>query len=96
MTEIKCYCGHTITCDCGPLEQNNTTMKHIKKIKSSWKDQALKRSNIRGEHAYLEGVEDFKNRLLKELNKYTFNDIAYEDLLDGIYKAINIIKNLKP
>jgi len=90
MTEIKCYCGHTITCDCGPLEKQITT-----KI-NSWKNQALKRSNIRGEHAYLEGVEDFKNRLLKELTKYTFNDIAYEDLLDGIYKAINITKNLKP
>ena len=90
MTEIKCYCGHTITCDCGPLE------KQIHTKMNSWKNQALKRSNIRGEHAYLEGVEDFKNRLLKELNKYTFNDIAYEDLLDGIYKAINITKNLKP
>ena len=90
MTEIKCYCGHTITCDCGPLE------KQIPTKMNNWKNQALKRSNIRGEHAYLEGVEDFKNRLLKELNKYTFNDIAYEDLLDGIYKAINITKNLKP
>ena len=25
MTEIKCYCGHTTYCDCGPLEEDFQT-----------------------------------------------------------------------
>jgi hypothetical protein len=30
--EIKCYCGHTTTCDCGPLENFNSK-KNLKEIK---------------------------------------------------------------
>jgi len=44
--ETKCYCGHTITCDCGPLEE------------ASWKYNPLKK--LDGEflrHAFKEGAK---------------------------------------
>ena len=29
MKQIKCYCGHTTTCDCSPLETNQTAVENI-------------------------------------------------------------------
>jgi len=29
MKQIKCYCGHTTTCDCSPLETKQTAVGNI-------------------------------------------------------------------
>lgn len=47
-------------------------------MNSYWEKKALKRKGIKGEHAYLEAVQDFKKLLDKEIRKLEVdhNDLA--------------------
>ena len=61
--EIKCYCGHTITCDCGPLEEpKQETLEE-----ASWKYNPLKK--LDGEfirHAFKQGAKWQAERMYSE------------------------------
>ena len=35
MKETKCYCGHTMYCDCGPEETFNEYLQRLKKIETA-------------------------------------------------------------
>ena len=36
--QIKCYCGHTTTCDCGPLQ--NSVEWLYEQLTSTWYDKS--------------------------------------------------------
>ena len=61
--QIKCYCGHTTYCDCGPLEEpKQETIEE-----ASWKYNPLKK--LDGEfirHAFKEGAKWQAERMYSE------------------------------
>ena len=61
--QIKCYCGHTTYCDCGPLEEpKQETLEE-----ASWKYNPLKK--LDGEfirHAFKEGAKWQQERMYTE------------------------------
>ena len=61
--QIKCYCGHTTYCDCGPLEEpKQETLEE-----ASWKYNPLKK--LDGEfirHAFKEGAKWQQERMYSE------------------------------
>jgi len=61
--QIKCYCGHTTYCDCGPLkEPKQETLEE-----ASWKYNPLKK--LDGEfirHAFKEGAKWQQERMYSE------------------------------
>lgn len=55
-----------------------------------WVDQALKRSCIKGEHSYLEAIEDFKQALIRDVN------IKHKNSNEARKGFIELIQNCKP
>jgi len=44
---------------------------------------------------YMIGRNSFKKEVLKALELYNFDDIEFEDVREGIVKAINIVNAIK-
>jgi hypothetical protein len=57
--QIKCYCGHTITCDCGPLEEpKQETLEEA--AEKYWSKQPY------NEDAFIEGAKWQQERMYSE------------------------------
>ena len=74
--QIKCYCGHTDYCDCGPLEEpKQETLEE-----ASWKFNPLKK--LDGEflrHAFKEGAKWQAERLYSEEEVYNLLKFFIKD-----------------
>ena len=77
--QIKCYCGHTTYCDCGPLEEpKQETLEE-----ASWKYNPLKK--LDGEfirHAFKEGAKWQQERMYSydELRRIAYNAYCFGQL----------------
>jgi len=71
--QIKCYCGHTTYCDCGPLEEpKQETLEE-----ASWKYNPLKK--LDGEfirHAFKEGAKWQQERMYSEEDMIRFAEFV--------------------
>lgn len=68
MEQIKCYCGHTTYCDCGPLEEKSAVEWFANRIKSdkifnfeNIKNQAIEMENERVSKAFDAGLQNGLN-----------------------------------
>jgi hypothetical protein len=69
--QIKCYCGHTITCDCEPLQE---TIEE-----ASWRFNPLKK--LDGEFlrdAFIKGAKWQQKRMYSEEDMINFHKWAYQ------------------
>lgn len=83
MTEIKCYCGHTITCDCGPLPKQTAVQELWDYIEANYHEEnfdlnSAKKLSIENEKAqieasYADGYSEGYKRAL-ELVSDMFNE----------------------
>ena len=71
MKQIKCYCGHTTTCDCAPI-QKQTAMQELK----DWVDSELKLLNY--EHSIILDKIDILLEKEKEqiINAFIDGDVS--------------------
>jgi len=71
--QIKCYCGHTITCDCGPLEEpKQETLEEA--AEKYWSKQPY------NEDAFIEGAKWQQERMYSEEDMFEFSQwISHED-----------------
>ena len=73
---IKCYCGHTITCDCGPKQE---TLEEITKIICHTHKTPIEQANeiieLLQQQMYSEEevdkmISDFKHDLIESTSNY--------------------------
>jgi len=84
--EIKCYCGHTTICDCGPLEEpKQETLEE-----ASWKYNPLKK--LDGEFIRHEFINGAKWQQEQDKNKYSEEDLeqAFKSGFTNCYNNNNL------
>jgi len=88
--QIKCYCGHTITCDCSPLEEpKQETLEQ-----ASWRFNPLKK--LDGEFlraAFMKGAEWQAERMYSEVFEWLSERDYLTDKVDIIRKEFEQFKN---
>ena len=78
--QIKCYCGHTTYCDCGPLEEpkQETLQDKLKSLVNGWQQQQIQYETL-AEHY----VNDQHNN-----RKFTYKAMATRDCWKELLKLI--------
>jgi hypothetical protein len=79
--QIKCYCGHTDYCDCGPDVVENAN--EIGKLVESWRQRQLKYEDLAQKHA--DNEHNFK--------KFTYKAMATRDCWKELLELVNKSKN---
>ena len=69
MKEIKCYCGHTITCDCEPLKKQTAVEWLIEQLTPSI---SLQQKHI--DELKEKAIEIEKQNMIKFANDFLFHD----------------------
>jgi hypothetical protein len=79
--QIKCYCGHTDYCDCGPDVVGDAN--EIEKLVESWRQRQLKYEDLAQKHS--DNEHNFK--------KFTYKAMATRDCWKELLELVNKSKN---
>jgi hypothetical protein len=78
--QIKCYCGHTITCDCEPLQET---------IEEAAEDNAKKVGHYAGYQDFIKGVKWQKERMYSEEDMINFAHFYFKEEYNLAMMEIN-------
>jgi hypothetical protein len=88
MTEIKCYCGHTINCDCVPLKKQTAVEYLVSKIASKIDNEYW--SNQQDITEYVEQAKAMEKEQIIDTYWASYNEGKYrgDKTADEYYKEI--------
>jgi hypothetical protein len=102
MTQIKCYCGHTTTCDCVPLEKQTRLMKtqeEIEQLAERFADNCTLISDAAAYEGFIKGYTQCQQDIVEkyteqDMIKFAFDTYYKEDMAkkyteEDLRKAFN-------
>ena len=78
--QIKCYCGHTITCDCEPLQET---------LEEAAEDNAKKVGHYAGYQDFIKGAKWQKERMYSEEDMINFAHFYFKEEYNLAMMEIN-------